>query len=136
MKLETGNGARSRQRVALVLLTVIALGLGSRSGHAWIPGWLSANAGDGLWAMAVYCALALLRPGAPPRILFTLALTISFSVELSQLWRAAWLEDLRRTLSGRLLLGAGWEWADLLRYTVGAALAWSVDCRVLRSSRE
>ncbi len=109
---------------------MIALGLASRSGSPLIPSWLARNAGDALWTMAVYGVLAWLWPRAKATHLAWGALAISFAVECSQLVSAQWLAELRRTLAGRLLLGQGWQSADLLRYGAGAALAYAFDRRL------
>jgi len=44
------------------------------------------------------------------------------------------LNALRKTLPGRLLLGAGFLWIDLVRYAVGAVVVTMVDM-VLRNRR-
>lgn len=107
---------------------MIALGLGSRSGHPAIPTFLARHAGDALWTVAVYSALAWWRPRAGARVLLAGSLAISFAVEASQLLSAPWLDGWRRSVLGRLLLGQGWQTIDLARYTAGGALAWSIDC--------
>ena len=122
---------RSRLRVTVFLIVTIALGLGSRSGFAWIPDWIAQNVGDTLWAVAVFAGLALLQPAAAPRALLVGTLAISLCVELSQLSHAGWLEELRSSRFARLFLGSGWRWADLPRYAVGALLAWATDVRGL-----
>ncbi|MCA8941811.1 MAG: DUF2809 domain-containing protein [Planctomycetes bacterium] len=106
---------------------VVGLGLGSRSGHPAVPVWLAVNAGDALWTVCAFLGCALVLPAARTRTLFALALVVSFAVEASQLCRAEWLETLRGTWPGRLLLGYGWQWSDLPRYAAGALLAAAVD---------
>ena len=118
---------RSVARITVALLLVILLGLGSRSGHEVIPVWLAENAGDALWTVAAYLGFALLFRGRSAGVLLVLALATSFAVELSQLIEAQWLEDLRSTTPGRLLLGQGWQWMDLPRYAAGAVLAYTLD---------
>ncbi len=118
---------RSLVRIAVALLLVIMFGMGSRSGYEAIPTWLAENAGDALWTVAVYLGLALCFRGRSAEFLVVFALSISFAVELSQLSEAPWLQDLRSTTPGRLLLGQGWQWLDLPRYAVGAMLAYTMD---------
>ncbi|MBD3879661.1 MAG: DUF2809 domain-containing protein, partial [Quinella sp. 1Q5] len=43
-----------------------------------------------------------------------------FLIELSQLWHPPFLEALRATTVGGLVLGYGFLWSDLVCYTVGA----------------
>lgn len=125
---------RSRTAAALLLALTIALGLASRSGDARVPAFLAEHSGDALWTVAVHLSLAIALPRARAGALAAAALGISWAVELSQLSDAGWLVELRSRRFGRLLLGAGWQWLDLLRYAAGAALAWGLD-RALLSRR-
>ena len=56
-----------------------------------------------------------------------LALVLTWGVEVSQLWQAEWLLRLRATTLGALVLGHGFLWIDLLRYTVGILLGVGLD---------
>lgn len=119
--------ARSRPRIALAAILVIALGLLSRSGLPALPQWFKGHAGDALWTTTAYLALAFARPAASDVLLLGSAFGISVAIELTQLAHPPWLEELRRTLPGRVLLGSDWCWADLPRYAAGALLAWGLD---------
>lgn len=100
----------------------IAAGLASRR---WpLPGVLAEHLGDALYAMAATWAFALLKPRWPAWKLATTGFTASALVEVSQLWHPAWLDALRRTRPGALLLGWGFQAADLLAYALGAGAAW------------
>ena len=125
-----------KRRVWLVaaLLLVIPLGLGSRKFGGSLPVFFSDHAGDALWTVAVYLSVAILFPRMASWKVGMMAVGISFAVEFSQLIDVPWLNTLRGTLFGKLLLGAGFLWIDLLRYFVGAVMATLVD-RGLRSSR-
>ncbi len=48
-------------------------------------------------------------------------------VELSQLIHWGWLDALRSTLPGRLVLGQGFLASDLVCYAVGVAMAFAID---------
>lgn len=113
--------------MAVALLAVVGLGLGSRSGHAAIPMWIADHAGDALWSVCAFVGFAWIRPDARSRSLCAAALITSFSVEVSQMVEVDWLDELRRTVPGRLLLGQGWQWLDLPRYVVGVLLAVTAD---------
>jgi hypothetical protein len=47
------------------------------------------------------------------------ALLFSFAIELGQLYRAPWIDEIRRTTLGGLVLGFGFLWSDLLCYMAG-----------------
>ena len=112
--------------LALLVVTV-ALGLASRWWAGTLPRFVGAYAGDTLWAVAVYWALALANPRARRINRGLLALGIAVAVEVSQLFHPTWLEDIRRTRLGGLLLGFGFLWSDLACYSVGIALALAAD---------
>ncbi len=118
---------RHRGIIAALLLATIALGLATRMRSLPWPDFAAANFGDALWAVAVYLLLCFLRPAAKPITLFTVALAISFAVEFSQLATFSWLADARATLPGKLLLGRGFVWLDLLRYTAGVVVIFGCD---------
>lgn len=71
--------------------------------------------------------LALLRPAATSRTIGLTALSVAVVVELSQLWRVDWLDALRATRAGALVLGQGFLWSDLVCYAAGVSLAVGVD---------
>ena len=118
---------RSRITLTIALAIIIPLGLASRKFSDQIPAFVADHAGGFLWTIAIYLALAFLAPRWSPLKLFLFAFGISVAVELSQLIDVAWLNALRKTLPGRLLLGAGFLWIDLLRYFCGALFAFAVD---------
>ncbi|MFC7339474.1 DUF2809 domain-containing protein [Haloferula chungangensis] len=118
---------RKRSTLAFLLLTVILLGLGSRQFGNDLPHFISSNAGDALWTIAVYLSIAIILPKSSAWILGLGAFAISIVVECSQLIDVDWLNTLRKTLPGKLLLGAGFQWADLFRYFVGAMIALTTD---------
>ncbi|MCK5785263.1 MAG: DUF2809 domain-containing protein [Candidatus Sabulitectum sp.] len=117
-------------RVFVLLLLVIAAGLFSRSDHASVlPQFLQNYAGDALWALALYLFLAFITPEAGAKDLLFLSLAISFAVELSQLYQADWINSLRGTRVGGLILGFGFKWSDMLCYFTGIFVGFVIDFR-------
>jgi hypothetical protein len=53
----------------------------------------------------------------------TLALALSVAVELSHLCHAPWIDSIRHTTLGGLLLGIGYFWSDVACYALGSV--WS-----------
>lgn len=119
--------------VALVCLCAIALAV--RRAHGSPPDFFNTYFPDAAWTMAVYCLLGLLFDRSPLCNLVG-ALAISYLVELSQLWHPAFLETLRATRLGGLILGYGFLWSDLLCYTVGALVCFGVHSLVQRNSKK
>lgn len=124
------------RRVGLfvALLVVIPLGLASRKWGADLPVFIADNAGDALWTVAVYLTVAICFPIWRSVTVGCVALAISLGVEFSQIIDVDWLNVLRKTLPGRLLLGAGFLWIDLVRYAAGALVVTILDL-ALRNRR-
>jgi glycopeptide antibiotics resistance protein len=55
------------------------------------------------------------------------ALLFSFSIEISQLYHSQWIDLLRKTRIGGLVLGYGFLWSDLLSYTVGIGVGLLIE---------
>ena len=118
--------ARSRALYALLALAVIGCGLLWRSGLIPLPQRMSNNGGDALWALMVFVGFGFLLPRAPTFVVALLALTFSWVVEFSQMYHASWLDAVRATIPGRLVLGNTFNWPDLPAYAAGVALgAWA-----------
>ncbi len=113
-------------QLALIAL-VIVLGLGSRRFSSHLPSFVAAYAGDTLWALAAFLGLGLVFPRSSTVRLALSALAISFAVELSQLYHAPWIDAVRSTTAGALLLGHGFLWSDLACYTAGVGLGILID---------
>jgi len=114
-----------RRRALGCLVATIALGLLSR--RFPLPGFLAEHTGDALYTAAVFFGLRTLTTATAASRLAVTAFVVSAAVEASQLLRWQWLVDVRETTFGALVPGQGFQWADLLAYAVGAALAFAVD---------
>lgn len=112
--------------LALVLLSVL-LGLASRRFGAALPTAVATYAGDTLWATMVYWLLAFAMPRVATVKLAIFAYAISASVEFSQRYHAPWLDSLRDTRPGALILGQGFLWSDLVCYAAGVVMAVGID---------
>jgi hypothetical protein len=111
----------------LALIITILLGLGSRKYSFFLPNFLAENSGDALWAMMIYFGFRflLVRQGFAPSI--WLSLSFCFGIEFSQLYHAEWINQLRSTTLGALILGKGFLWVDLIRYSTGIVFAALLD---------
>ncbi|SDE78090.1 Protein of unknown function [Mucilaginibacter pineti] len=113
-----------RQRFTYLIFIVITIitGLLSRYFKA-VPLFI----GDILWATMVYFIARFLRVKKPMKFALTAGLLFCFAIEFSQLYKAPWINELRHTLFGRLVLGEGFLWSDLLCYVVGIGIGILVD---------
>ncbi|NVJ22643.1 MULTISPECIES: DUF2809 domain-containing protein [Myxococcus] len=114
---------------------VIPLGLASRRKSLPWPAFFATYAGDTLWALLVFLLLRFLAPRRSTLAVAAVALAFSFGIEFSQDLHAPWLDAARRTLPGRLVLGAGFLWSDLVCYSVGVLLGVGLDVALLTRRR-
>lgn len=103
------------------MLAVIAAGLASRRYPFLVPVELGKYPGDALWALMVMLLVGLARPRKSTACIAMAALLTSFAVEFSQLYQADWINAIRHTTPGHLVLGSHFNAMDLLAYAVGVA---------------
>ena len=123
---------RSRPLLALGMVLVVGAGLASRRFPAALPAWLGGYPGDALWAVLVFLAVVFIRPGARTSRLAMAALSLAYLVEALQLYQDPWLNAIRATTAGHLVLGQGFDWWDMVAYTLGVGVAASVDLGLAR----
>jgi hypothetical protein len=114
------------------VLLHVALGLASRRYPNAFPLLFARYGGDALWAGMVFWLVALLSPARTTVRVAAVALAIAVGVEVSQLYHAPWIDAIRDTRPGGLVLGHGFLWSDLASYAVGVALAGMLDALLLR----
>lgn len=112
--------------LGLTLLTII-LGLASRKFMFIFPQSIAPYIGDTLWAMMVYFGFRFLIPHSNILKSFLLAIIFSYLIELSQLYQATWINQIRSTILGGLILGHGFLYEDLISYTLGISLGLGFD---------
>jgi hypothetical protein len=114
---------RHRLLHLFLLLVVIVLGLWSRSPAASeLSCFIAAYAGDTLWALAIFLAIGILLPSQSTSRTALLALLLAFSIEAGELYHAHWIDAIRATRLGGLLLGYSFLWSDLVCYGCGVAI--------------
>ena len=64
----------------------------------------------------------------------TISLVLAFVVEISQLYHAPWIDSIRHTTLGGLVLGFGFLWTDLVCYTVGIVIGAVAEYGIRRDS--
>lgn len=90
-------------------------------------------AGDALWAAMMVWWVALLLPLREWRVRGAIAYGICVAVETSQLVQTPWLDTLRATSLGHLVLGSDFDARDLTAYATGVLLALLLERLVLAS---
>jgi hypothetical protein len=124
--------SRNRLLYAALAVAVVAAGLLWRASFMPLPPFLSKYGGDALWALMVFVGFGFLFHRASTLVAALLALTFSWGVEFSQLYHAPWIDAVRATLPGRLVLGSTFNWPDLPAYALGVVLGACVEWRLQR----
>lgn len=140
-RIISASGAIRRQRLqlAIAIALIVITGLASRSFPFLFPSVLGKYPGDALWAMMILFGLAFLRPGIAPARLALVALAFTYLVELSQLYQTPWINAIRATTAGHLVLGSNFDWLDLCAYTGGVIVGFTLDVVIfhrVRAARE
>src|SRR4051812_13288310 len=113
---------RSRPIYVMATALVIGTGLLWRSDHFPLPIFLSKYGGDALWALVAFLCFGFAFCRSSTVRVALLALCFAWSVEFLQLYHVPWLDGLRSTRLGHLVLGDTFNSPDLLAYVIGIAL--------------
>lgn len=117
----------SRPLYAVVVFIVVALGLLVRARQDWFPEVVNLYLGDALYAVMMFFIFSFLFPDKKAEVKALYALVLCWCIELLQLYNAPWINAVRATLPGRLILGQGFLCSDLLAYAMGVTVAYCVD---------
>ena len=109
---------KQRYKYAIIILLIIIAGLLSRQTQS-----LPASTGDALYAAMMYFIVRFFALKWKIKKVAITSLIICFIIEFSQMYHAMWIDNIRHTLAGHLILGQGFLWSDLLAYITGVAFA-------------
>ena len=103
------SGPRTRlppQPIDSIILIALAcfLGIGSRRYAHSLPEFIAVYAGETLWASAAFLGIGLILPRV-----------------------STWIDSIRQTTLGGLILGFGFLWSDLVCYALGVELGVLVE---------
>ena len=123
------KGGRSG-RVVYWTVAAVCVSLGLMGRQLDVP-WLANHLGGFFyvffWSCLILGAFPRQRPG--PLVGFVLAATCG--LEFLQLWHPPFLESVRATRPGAMLLGTTFLWEDFPAYFVGALAAWALSAFIL-----
>lgn len=102
-------------------------GLAVRRKAGQLPDFVAEHFGDALWAAMVYLGLRfILAEKRREYALFASAL-FCCAIEFGQLYQAEWINNVRGTTIGALVLGSGFLYVDLVRYSAGILITYALD---------
>ena len=115
-----------KYRIILLIniILIIPLGYTVRFSHGIAPEWINDCLGSLAYEIFWILFFLFLYPQAS--LIWTAVGVCLFScgLEFLQLWQPPWLQALRATLPGRLVLGNTFTWSDFPPYFVGSFLGW------------
>lgn len=115
----TRRWIRTRVVYLIAATMIVIAGLASRRYRGKLPEFFAEYAGDTLWALMLFLMVSTLLAGRPLLARAAVSLALAFLVEFSQLYHAPWIDSIRQTKLGGLVLGFGFLWTDLACYSVG-----------------
>lgn len=127
---------RSRLLYGSITILAIILGLDSRKLSAYLPQFINLYLGDALWALMIFSGFGFLFTNIETKKLSLLALMFCYFIELTQLYHSGWIDNIRRTTLGGLVLGYGFLWSDLIAYTVGISMGILLELVIIKIDRE
>jgi len=114
------------------MIGAMALGFGSRRYADMLPDFVAEHAGDALWASMVYFGVRTVW--VKMRLLGAALVSVlfCFGIELSQLYQAEWVNSIRSTFVGALVLGRGFLYVDLARYSLGIIISLLIEAAFVK----
>lgn len=116
--------------IALTSITII-LGLSTRYFRTYLPHWINLYLGDILWALMIFFLFGVIFKMIETKWVAGLALLFSFGIEISQLYHSPWIDILRSTTLGGLVLGYGFLWSDLVSYSIGICIGVFIERNII-----
>ena len=83
----------------------------------------------------VFFGFGFLFPQAPTTHLALMALAFAWGIEFFQLYQASWINSLRATIPGRLILGSTFHWSDLVAYAAGIGIGALLEAKIRQDRR-
>ncbi|MGR5862883.1 ribosomal maturation YjgA family protein [Bacillus pacificus] len=129
------NTKRNRLLYAMFTILVIISGLSSRKFAFALPALLNDYLGDALWALMIFIGFGFLFPKIETKKLAFISLMFCYGIEVSQLYHAEWIDSIRATTLGGLVLGYGFLWSDLVAYTIGVGVGFLFEFILTKNKR-
>lgn len=127
------NFKKSRFFYLVLIVLTIAFGLFSRKiAYPYLPQIINDYLGDAIWASMIFFIFRFTFFNKDTRFIAIISLAFCFLIEISQLYHAPWIDAIRITTLGGLVLGSGFLWSDLLAYYIGVHFAATFEIYILR----
>lgn len=115
---------RYRFILFLAIIIIIPLGLVCKFYKGPLDEWLNNYSGGIFYEIFWILLVILINPKIKPSIATIWVFMITVLLEFMQLWHPPFLEAIRATLIGRLLIGTTFDWWDFPHYMLGCTITW------------
>jgi hypothetical protein len=119
------NGIKKRVLYLGLLAIIICIGLYSRKLTGRITEIVDIK--DVVWATMVYFLFRIVFINWSFVRVAIAGILFSFLIEVSQLYHEVWIDRIRETFFGQMILGTGFVWSDLIAYSFGILLGVLTD---------
>jgi len=116
-----------RNKIYYLFFIIITIGIGLFSRSRFIPDLIYPYLGDLLYCLMFYFIVGFLFPKMKSVNVLLYCVVICFIIEVSQLIKVDWLNEIRNTTLGKLTLGSGFLWSDLVSYTLGGLVGFVLE---------
>jgi len=115
-----------KRKIVYAVLFVFCtwLALATRSHKTWFPNIVVVYGGDVIWAGMFLFFVRIFFTKTPLWKLALINYGLGVIDELSQLNQSPFMLYLRSFTVGRLMLGVGFLWSDIVCYAIGTLIAW------------
>ncbi len=111
---------------AILFVFCIWLALATRSHKAWFPDLVIIYGGDIIWAGMFVFFVRIFFTKTPLWKIAFINYILGILDELSQLNQGSFMLYLRSFKLGRLMLGVGFLWSDIVCYGIGTLIGWCI----------
>jgi len=123
----------NRKRLLYFFITIIVIVLGLLSRTHFVPEIVYPYLGDFLYALMFFFIFGFLFKKTSTVKITVLCILFCYGIETLQLYQADWINAIRSTRAGGLVLGFGFLWSDILAYTLGGLSGYYLESRFLSS---
>ncbi len=113
-------------KTIMLLILLIPIGLGLKFYNGPFEFWINNSISDIVYEIFWCLILFLFLPKSSPLKIALLIFIITSIIEFSQLWHPHFLENLRSSFLGRILLGTTFVWSDFFYYVLGCIFGWKI----------
>ncbi|MEG4322036.1 MULTISPECIES: DUF2809 domain-containing protein [unclassified Microcoleus] len=122
----TFNHRFFKYRIALLIgiIVIVPLGYVVRFSHGAAPEWFKDYFGGIAYEMFWISLVVFIWPRFSQNRAAVAVCLATCAIEFLQLWKPPFLQAIRATLPGRLVLGNTFSWSDFPSYFLGSFLGW------------